>query len=205
MSLITHNSAGQLANNDKLCVDILNSTKCADTTGCQYFHTNDHDWIKADGCHAVCYSQDVKLKECTDANAATILCLLGGVLNFLMGVFNFGTSITTRHTPHITTVAPHTPHSTRVNICPQSRVPAGRGTTRGAFTLRPPRSTTPMPPTPLARAHACVCGVFADSAAGEAVTVAARRARCPHLNVRCFCAHAPSTAKGSSSISSRTP
>jgi len=90
MSLITHNSAGQLANNDKLCVDILNSTKCADTTGCQYFHTNDHDWIKADGCHAVCYSQDVKLKECTDANAATILCLLGGVLNFLMGVFNFG-------------------------------------------------------------------------------------------------------------------
>ena len=103
MSLITHGSAGQLANSKTACAHIMNATQCTPAiTGqtCDWYHANETlPWGqvpanffhgKPGGCEPLCFGQDEELKLCTNATNATILCLLGGLINLFMGVFSFG-------------------------------------------------------------------------------------------------------------------
>ena len=104
-SLIVHSEAGQLNKDPSLC-HISNATLCQASADCYWNDASssslgfgDDLWgpdygmsvaAAAASCEPACFGQDKKLTECTNAKHATILCILGGAINLVMGILNFG-------------------------------------------------------------------------------------------------------------------
>jgi sodium-independent sulfate anion transporter 11 len=99
MSLLVSKEAGTLNKNITQCLEINQTGPCP-TSGLNplCFWKNGTDMgmdafgpsYSSGSCEPSCYGQDIKLTECTNANAAVMLTLMSGVINLALGMFNFG-------------------------------------------------------------------------------------------------------------------